>query len=108
MGSIEMRSSQEKVDLDSDEEIPFSSSPSSNKMQSMHCEASSISSPTHISHPWVIRKMRRISVFRSIYIVVIKAKINILLPFGPLAILLHYITEKHVRLMLLSLSCFSS
>ncbi|KAH1219600.1 Vacuolar cation/proton exchanger 2 [Glycine max] len=32
---------------------------------------------------------------RSIYVVLIKAKINLLLPFGPLAILLHYLTGHH-------------
>ncbi|KAG0497550.1 hypothetical protein HPP92_002241 [Vanilla planifolia] len=31
----------------------------------------------------------------SIYTVIFKAKINMLLPFGPLAIILHYLTEKH-------------
>ncbi|KAK8941352.1 Vacuolar cation/proton exchanger 2 [Platanthera zijinensis] len=31
----------------------------------------------------------------SIYIVIFKAKINILLPFGPLALLLHYLTQNH-------------
>ena len=34
--------------------------------------------------------------FRSVYIVLLKAKINLLLPFGPSAILLHYLTRKHV------------
>lgn len=46
--------------------------------------------------------LRRSSIFnitrmsRSIYFVLIKAKINLLLPFGPLAILLHYLTGHHV------------
>lgn len=40
---------------------------------------------------------------RSIYIVLIKAKINMLLPFGPLAILLHYLTGKHGLVFLLSM-----
>ncbi|KAK8970813.1 Vacuolar cation/proton exchanger 2 [Platanthera guangdongensis] len=31
----------------------------------------------------------------SIYIVIFKARINILLPFGPLAVILHYLTGKH-------------
>lgn len=31
---------------------------------------------------------------RSIYIVIFKAKINMMLPFGPLAVLLHYLTQK--------------
>ncbi|THU55852.1 hypothetical protein C4D60_Mb11t11000 [Musa balbisiana] len=34
-------------------------------------------------------------ILMSIYIVLIKAKINVLLPFGPLAIMLHYLTGKH-------------
>ncbi|EPS58692.1 hypothetical protein M569_16120, partial [Genlisea aurea] len=33
--------------------------------------------------------------FRSIYVVLLKAKINFLLPFGPLAILLHYATSNY-------------
>ncbi|KAJ4796601.1 vacuolar cation/proton exchanger [Rhynchospora pubera] len=34
-------------------------------------------------------------ILKSIYIVLIKAKINVLLPFGPLAVILHYLTGKH-------------
>lgn len=37
-------------------------------------------------------------VLRSINIVIMSAKINLLLPFGPLSIVLHYLTEKHVRI----------
>lgn len=95
MGSVEMRSSQVVVDLDSDEETPFSSTHPTNKMQSTQFETTGISSPTHVSHPWALRRMRHIRVFRSIYIVLIKAKINMLLPFGPLAIVMHYVTGKH-------------
>lgn len=96
MGSVEMRSSQVVVDLDSDEETPFSSTHPTNKMQSTQFETTRISSsPTHVSHPWALRRMRHIRVFRSIYIVLIKAKINMLLPFGPLAIVMHYVTGKH-------------
>ncbi|XP_027125977.1 vacuolar cation/proton exchanger 3 isoform X1 [Coffea arabica] len=94
MGSVEMRSTEDKVDLDSDEEIPFSSSHSAIKMQSTDCETSRITSPRHLSHRWVLRKINHISPLRSIYVVLIKAKINMLLPFGPLAILLHYLTGK--------------
>lgn len=39
-------------------------------------------------------------ILMSIYIVLIKAKINVLLPFGPLAIMLHYLTGKHVSIYL--------
>ncbi|KAL0341774.1 UNVERIFIED_CONTAM: Vacuolar cation/proton exchanger 2 [Sesamum calycinum] len=90
MGSIE-----EKVDLESDEEIPFSGSQTSNKMQSLSFETSHILSHPKFSASWVLRKVNRVSILRSIYIVLIKAKINVLLPFGPLAIMLHYLTKKH-------------
>ncbi|KAL0319512.1 UNVERIFIED_CONTAM: Vacuolar cation/proton exchanger 2, partial [Sesamum angustifolium] len=90
MGSIE-----EKVDLESDEEIPFSGSQTSNKMQSLSFETSHILSHPKFSASWILRKVNRVSILRSIYIVLIKAKINVLLPFGPLAIMLHYLTKKH-------------
>ena len=35
---------------------------------------------------------------RSIRIVIFHAKINVLLPFGPLAITLHYLPGNHVRI----------
>lgn len=94
MGSIG-----EKVDLESDEEIPFSSSHNAtNKAETLHFEAAAhMASPrSFYSSSRVLRKMDQISFMRSIYIVILKAKINILLPFGPLAILLHYVTKKHV------------
>ncbi|KAK6118723.1 hypothetical protein DH2020_047528 [Rehmannia glutinosa] len=90
MGSIE-----EKVDLESDEEIPFSGSQTTNKMQSLNFEPSNILLNRRFSASWVLRKVNRISILRSIYIVLIKAKINVLLPFGPLAIMLHYLTKQH-------------
>ncbi|GJN40909.1 hypothetical protein PR202_gn00326 [Eleusine coracana subsp. coracana] len=34
-------------------------------------------------------------VLTSVHIVIFQAKINVLLPFGPLAVLLHYLTGKH-------------
>ncbi|XP_039145056.1 vacuolar cation/proton exchanger 3-like isoform X1 [Dioscorea cayenensis subsp. rotundata] len=36
-------------------------------------------------------------VFKSISVVIFQAKINLLLPFGPLAIILHYLTKKHLQ-----------
>jgi hypothetical protein len=33
----------------------------------------------------------------SVRVVIFQAKINVLLPFGPLAIMLHYLSGKHVR-----------
>lgn len=93
-----MVSLEEKVDMDSDEELPFSGSHMSNKTHSSNFE------PSHhiLAHPkfsasWVLRKVNRVSILRSIYIVLIRAKINVLLPFGPLAVILHYLTNKHVR-----------
>ncbi|KAL1538018.1 Vacuolar cation/proton exchanger 2 [Salvia divinorum] len=99
MGSVE-----EKIDLDSDEEIPFSVSQSTNKMHSLSFEPSRhILAHPQFSASWVIRKVNRVSVLRSIYIVLIKAKINVLLPFGPLAILLHYFTKLHGLVFVFSL-----
>ena len=40
----------------------------------------------------------RIGAFKSVHTVVLKSKINLLLPFGPSAILLHYTTGKNVRI----------
>jgi len=33
----------------------------------------------------------------SVRVVIFQARINVLLPFGPLAIMLHYLSGKHVR-----------
>ncbi|KAJ9693470.1 hypothetical protein PVL29_012305 [Vitis rotundifolia] len=89
MGSIE-----EKIDLESDEEIPFSTSQGTRKVHSFDFETSHIGSHAALSNSWIFKKMRT-APLRSVYIVLIKAKINMLLPFGPLAILLHYLTGKH-------------
>lgn len=89
MGSIE-----ENIDLESDEEIPFSSSQATDKLQNFHFEKPRTILEPSISSSWASFRLRN-SLIRSIYIVLIKAKINILLPFGPLAILLHYLTGKH-------------
>ncbi|KAH6757976.1 cation exchanger 2 [Perilla frutescens var. hirtella] len=71
-----MGTTEEKLGFESGEQIPLSAS------GSLNCET-----PNLLQHP-------KFSILRSIYIVVIKAKINALLPFGPLAILLHYVTNK--------------
>ena len=91
MGSIE-----ENIDLESDEEIPFSSSQATDKLQNFHFETPRSILEPNISSSWASNNLGN-SLIRSIYIVLIKAKINVLLPFGPLAILLHYLTGKHVR-----------
>lgn len=63
-----------------------------------HSEVEILDVPRMIS-PW-----RRNRLLMNIYIVLIKAKINVLLPFGPFAIALHYLTGKHVSLTDLRLS----
>ncbi|XP_059644883.1 vacuolar cation/proton exchanger 2-like [Cornus florida] len=92
----EMGPTEENLDLDSDEEIPLSSSKTSNiKMHPVDFETSHIGLQENMSNSWLFKKMRDNRSLRSIYIVLIKDKINMLLPFGPLAILLHYIPGKH-------------
>ncbi|CAA6659274.1 unnamed protein product [Spirodela intermedia] len=50
-----------------------------------------------------IPKQARNGLLGSLYVVLFKAKINLLLPFGPMAILLHYLTRKHGWVFVLSL-----
>lgn len=92
---LQMGPMEERTDLDSDEEIPFSSSPNARKVHPFNFETEHLAPRTSIVNSW-IHKGSRISPIRSIYIVLIKAKINILLPFGPLAVLLHYLTGNQV------------
>lgn len=94
--SVEMGSVGDKLDIESDEEISFSSSHATNKIESLHFESAHMASPRSFYSSRVLRKVHQISYFRSVYFVILKAKINVLLPFGPLAILLHYLTKKHV------------
>ncbi|XP_052174657.1 vacuolar cation/proton exchanger 2-like isoform X2 [Diospyros lotus] len=89
-----MGGEEEKIDLDSDEEIPFTSSQATSKVHGFDFEAPHVGSHAKVSNSWLF-KQTRATPLRSIYIVLIKAKINVLLPFGPLAILLHYLTGKH-------------
>ncbi|CAH9138917.1 unnamed protein product [Cuscuta epithymum] len=92
------------LDLESDE-IPLSSSHRISKIETLHYEA------PHNHIPWTrafsssrfFRTMNQNTALRSIYIILIKAKINVLLPFGPLAILLHYVTGKHAWVFFFSL-----
>ncbi|KAL6144269.1 hypothetical protein ACLB2K_054964 [Fragaria x ananassa] len=91
---LEMGAIDEKIDLESDEEIPFSSSSATNKVDSLNFEMVHLPSRPVMANSWIARHIG-IRAVRSIYIVLLKAKINILLPFGPLAILLHYFTGKH-------------
>jgi Ca2+:H+ antiporter len=98
-----MESIEEKIDLESDEEIPFSSSPVRMKSQAFQFEKLSHSPSSHTipANSWLFRKTRA-SPLRSTYFV-LKAKINVLLPCGPLAILLHYVTGKQEWVFLFSL-----
>ncbi|XP_073292462.1 vacuolar cation/proton exchanger 3-like [Primulina huaijiensis] len=89
-----MVSLEEKVEFESDE-IPLRVAQPTNKIQTLNCERPYVFSLPKFSASWILRTAHRISVLRSVPIVLIKAKINILLPFGPLAIMLHYITNKH-------------
>ncbi|KAE9453334.1 hypothetical protein C3L33_14762, partial [Rhododendron williamsianum] len=84
---FEMGHVEEKIDPKSDEVVPFNSS----QTKSSFClEAPQVGSP---STSWV--EQMHFRPLRSVYIVLIKAKINVLLPLGPLAILLHYLTGNH-------------
>ncbi|CAA3031793.1 vacuolar cation proton exchanger 3-like, partial [Olea europaea subsp. europaea] len=94
-GLDDMVSIEEKVDLESDEETPLNSTQPTNKRQSFNFEANHVISPSKVSSSSVLRTMQRISLLRSIYVVLFKAKINVLLPFGPIAITLHYLSKKH-------------
>ncbi|WOL11560.1 vacuolar cation/proton exchanger 2-like [Canna indica] len=79
----------EKTDLEL-EENPIVSSPLGARKMHTFEHIGSIAAVSQYSH------MRtRNKVLMSIYIVLVKAKINVLLPFGPLAIMLHYLTGKH-------------
>ncbi|XP_021747299.1 vacuolar cation/proton exchanger 3-like [Chenopodium quinoa] len=97
-----MESVDGKLDLEFGEDIPLSSSKSSKKgLHPLEFETSS-TIPREVPNSHLLKKLR-VSPFRSIHTVVIKAKINVLLPFGPLAILLHYLTDKHGWIFFLSL-----
>ena len=107
---MQMQMQMGSVDFD-DEETPFtSSSPSASasasarKGHTFNFETSSVLPhvPSDLPKSSSIFKLLRMRHMRSIYVVLIKAKINMLLPFGPLAIALHYLTGKHVCICVLS------
>ncbi|WVZ01149.1 hypothetical protein V8G54_027218 [Vigna mungo] len=87
MGSLEEKIERDPFDNlnDDDDHTPFASSPSASKVRPFNFETTVVDLRSSSAF-----NIRRIS--RSIYFVLIKAKINILLPFGPFAILLHYLT----------------
>nr|ASM90204.1 Ca2+ cation antiporter 5 [Sesuvium portulacastrum] len=82
------------VDHEFDEEIELSSSKSNGKAGHALDFEACVSLPKEIPSSRLMKKLK-ISRLSSIHTVLIKAKINVLLPFGPLAILLHYTTHKH-------------
>ncbi|CAH2080461.1 unnamed protein product [Thlaspi arvense] len=92
MGHVE-----ENLDLDS-EEIPLSLSvsQSASKVHTFDFEESQIGSHAKLPNIWVFKKVQ-MSPLRSIYVVLLTAKINMLLPFGPLAIFLHYVARQHAQ-----------
>ncbi|MQM06498.1 hypothetical protein Taro_039321 [Colocasia esculenta] len=79
---------EEKTD---EEENLVGPSVAARKMHSLEVSQPSISDRKHHG------------VLDSITIVLFKAKINLLLPFGPMAILLHYLTQKHGWVFIFSL-----
>ncbi|KAJ3673680.1 hypothetical protein LUZ60_005672 [Juncus effusus] len=85
-----MVSVEEKIGLH-DEVITVANSPLSvGKMQTFE----HIGSLAAVAQSYGPRNAKN-RILMSIYIVLIKAKINVLLPFGPLAVILHYTTGKH-------------
>ncbi|PKA64027.1 Vacuolar cation/proton exchanger 2 [Apostasia shenzhenica] len=88
----------EKMDPDINGEGFDDSPPCVPKMQGFE----HIGSLHTFAQPYSLRRtLRRISM--SIYTVILKAKINMLLPFGPSAVILHYLTEKHGWIFFFSL-----
>ncbi|GAY49435.1 hypothetical protein CUMW_119070, partial [Citrus unshiu] len=97
MGPIE-----QKIDLDSDEEIPFSSTPVMRKVHAFDSETTHAYPHADMANSRVFKQIR-MGPLSSIHTVIFKSKINVLLPFGPLVILLHYVTEKHEWVFFFSL-----
>ncbi|WOL19810.1 hypothetical protein Cni_G28612 [Canna indica] len=55
-----------------------------------------------VSYSWIHWRILK-GLLKSIRVVIFSAKINILLPFGPLSILLHFVTRNHVLVFFFSL-----
>jgi Ca2+:H+ antiporter len=79
---------------DEDEMAAGTAPPPARKMQSLDFEH--IGSLAAVAESLSPRSKWRMAL-RSIRIVIFQAKINVLLPFGPLAITLHYLPGNHVR-----------
>jgi hypothetical protein len=79
---------------DEEEMVAGTAPPPPRKMQSLDFEH--IGSLAAVAESLSPRSKWRMAL-RSVRIVIFQAKINVLLPFGPLAITLHYIPGNHVR-----------
>ncbi|XP_042462473.1 vacuolar cation/proton exchanger 3-like isoform X1 [Zingiber officinale] len=73
------------------ETIASPSSPSTKIVSSELLHSRSLSNVAYSRIPWGILK----GFSKSIKVVIFSAKINILLPFGPLSIILHFLTKNH-------------
>ncbi|XP_057451363.1 vacuolar cation/proton exchanger 2-like [Lotus japonicus] len=99
MGSVSGEDDKLHLDFDDEEAAPFSSSSPSSSVSKVH----PFNFETAVAASSLFKSLRARRVSRSVYLVLIKARINVLLPFGPLAILLHYITGKHGWVFLFTL-----
>ena len=97
-GFVQMMGAADKAELGFEEEDDMAAGtpPPARKMQSLDFEH--IGSLAAVAESLSPRSKWRMAL-RSIRIVIFQAKINVLLPFGPLAITLHYLSGNHVRNM---------
>ncbi|KAK9101668.1 hypothetical protein Scep_025098 [Stephania cephalantha] len=89
MRGIEEEEEEEKMDLEGAGEASDAPTRKLHPFDATTCHIGSF-----VDFPY--RKRIRNRALLSVYTVLIRAKINVLLPFGPLAILLHYVTRNHV------------
>lgn len=82
------------------EDSPLSSKSNRKVPDPLELEVPSLT--REVPHSRLIKKLQN-SPLKSIYTVLIKAKINVLLPFGPLAIFLHYLSHKQGWIFFFSL-----
>ncbi|KAJ8747813.1 hypothetical protein K2173_007001 [Erythroxylum novogranatense] len=92
----------EKVEMESDEETPLSASPAGTKVHPFDSELHSAGVPADVGKFRIFNRLK-MSPLSSIYFVLMAAKINMLLPFGPLAMLVHHFTPSNGWVFFLSL-----
>uniref|UniRef100_A0A2P2LPJ6 Vacuolar cation/proton exchanger n=1 Tax=Rhizophora mucronata TaxID=61149 RepID=A0A2P2LPJ6_RHIMU len=92
----------EKADLESEEEIPLRMSSARREVIPFDLETTSLSSNSSMAHSRIFKRIQ-MSPLRSIYFVLLKGKINMLLPFGPVAIAVHHFSQNHGWVFILSL-----